>query len=333
MKKTQYRVLRIFDSWASRAQRAAVVYPILDVDGPLLSDAPARRVNESMRALRAIWMAKLTQLRDEGGFIWLHHKDNWLYSSQCAPFGMEIGRATSDMDVYFPNKYCNLQRICPFCWARRIGKSYNQVHYALYGTIDAKHELDPETGRRSQTAPLKCDVIEVERVKLFRLMEGWQAPQLFEYVRDTRRQLHRNRSRKQWGRIVLSIIEPGEPGLVWSEQVPYWRVTTRALLIVRRQSPNPLPISVDTANGESYTIRRTSYAKKGQVQITRQFLAGAVARLWTYPRYLLDPLCNPGMTLNLLLAMKDLNFKAFQHQGLFNNLGKRKADGRSDGLK
>jgi hypothetical protein len=188
--------------------------------------------------------------------------------------------------------------------------------------------MDPDTGSQQHIEPRKCDVIEVEHVRFYDCDSALEVKKLFRHLNSQRPKFHRARSPKEWGSVIVQSIEPAPPVAFMGPQALYWRVTTRCLLLVQRQAPNPPPVEFHPDCGGSYAIRRTSYERGGRVQLGRQLLAEVASRIWAYPTWLLDPGCEPRMLLHLLLSYKELRFRTTHSCGLLKNLRHRRAEAR-----
>ena len=166
----KHDVVRVFDGWAARAQRNAVLWRIPGCNPNRFSGPLLARVPLAFEKLRKIWTARLYALRSAG---WEKIQDDtqFNYVLNCTAFGCQVKQQRQqqgqevEQEQPVPLRFCGHTAICPFCWARNVGDCYEAFHYALYGTLDARFRMDKQARKRVYEQPKPYDLIELRRTR------------------------------------------------------------------------------------------------------------------------------------------------------------------------
>ncbi len=124
-----YRVLSVWRRVRDRAQRDAVLRPLVDPRGELQESLVD--MSTAFRRLLSVRQARAYALRTAG---WRRLSRGMLYVLNCPPFGV-TSRASA--------RSCRVYRWCPCCWAREVvGDVYDRLQWHFFGERAAQSAHD-----------------------------------------------------------------------------------------------------------------------------------------------------------------------------------------------
>ena len=142
--RKSFRINRVYDSYASRAARSAVMRPILHVAGE------KRSAEKDFSALRLCWYNRVLALKEAGWKILRSDKDAG-FMMNCPPFSVKTGTKAIP---------CGRTSVCPFCYARYwVIRPFRAAEKVLFGCVGKPKQV-PE--------PIRPDL----RVVWFRSVYG-----------------------------------------------------------------------------------------------------------------------------------------------------------------
>ena len=115
-----FKITRVYDSYASRAARTAVILPLLHVVGT------AKQAHKDLSDLRQCWSRRVLDLREAGWRALKTDKDA-NYMMNCPPFSVETDTRA---------RPCQKALICPYCYARHhVLEPFRRAERVLYGCV------------------------------------------------------------------------------------------------------------------------------------------------------------------------------------------------------
>ncbi len=124
------------------AQRLAVLQP-------LMGDCYTRTLCELKTVeLQALWRSRLHQLR-RCGCPWLQDDKKNTYARNCPPAFIVSNQQTH---------CCFKNDICPFCYARSVGKLFNIIANSVFTLDSSNHELISRVKHHPVVLPIESDL-------------------------------------------------------------------------------------------------------------------------------------------------------------------------------
>jgi hypothetical protein len=254
MSDVAFRCLYVPDSFASRAQRQAVLYPLV----PPMKEA--RGIENATNHLVEIWRARLSTMKDEG---WLPRGDKKALQlvRNCRPSFYQAAPATW---------FCRLA-VCPFCYARRVGEVWQLVQHVFH-----QEDYDPKWYREDHGNELSTvDSPACCRLKLVERYISYRTPMFVPDV-DTGERLRR--ILKGIASIRGKALRETRAAGGWQHSTVEasrgeWRVRTRQLLVYREHDAIP----------EMMRVPQRGRKMKIHDLPSRSVLLGVVSRACRYP--------------------------------------------------